>query len=146
MLKILSKQALSKKSWSRKTSNLKEDDIVSKPASSFENILFHLNALKKSQEIFDQFMEVVEEDVKKKTIVLKSHRLNDPLTANQKTYVSVQSFILKYYLNRIKSFQRASDSSIGNICGEYCKDNRDDRKVSDQICSDLIVCHNECFE
>ena len=52
------------KSWNRKTTNLNEDDSVNQPASSLENILFHLNALKKSQEMFDQFKEVVEEDVK----------------------------------------------------------------------------------
>ena len=85
MLKILSKQASSKKRWSRKTPNLNEDDSMSKPAFSFENILFRLTALKKSQEMFDEFMEVVAEDVKKKTNVLKSIRQNDQLSTNQKT-------------------------------------------------------------
>ena len=110
MLKILSKQASSEKSWSRKTLNLNEDESASQ--SAVENILFPLNALKKSQEMFDQFMEAVEEDVKKKTIVLKSLRVNDQLTTNQKTYASVQSFMLKRYSNRIKSLQRAYEKSL----------------------------------
>jgi hypothetical protein len=83
--------------------------------------------------MFDEFMEVVEEDVKKKTTVLKSLRQNNQLSTNQKTYASVQSFMLKRYLNRIKSFQRASENSIANICREYSKDNRDDKKVSDLV-------------
>ena len=112
MLKILSKEASSKKRWSRKTPYLNEDDSMSKPASSFENILFHLNTLKKSQEMFNKFVEVVEEDVKKKTTVLKSLRQNDQVSKNQKTYASVQSFMLKRYSNRIKSLQRAYEKSL----------------------------------
>ena len=78
-------------------------------------------------------MEVFEEDIKKKTTVLKSQRQNDQLSTNQKTYASVQSFMLKRYSNRIKSFQRASENSTENICGEYSKDNRNDKKVIDLV-------------
>ena len=41
--------------------------------------------------------------------------------------------MLKRYSNQIKSSQRASENSIANICAEYCKDNRDDKKVSDLV-------------
>ena len=66
MFKILSIQTSSKRT-------LKKDDRLRRTAS--ENILFHLNALKNSQEMFDEFMEVVEEDVKNKTNILKSLRI-----------------------------------------------------------------------
>ena len=133
MLKILTKQTSSKKSWSRKAPKLNEDGSDRKPISAFENILFHLNALKQSQEMFDQFMDVVEEDIRKKKTLLKSVGLNDQLSTNQKTYASVQSFMLKRYSNRIKSFHRASENSIANICEEYCKDARDDKNVANLV-------------
>ena len=113
-------------------------------------------------------MEEVEEDVKKKTIVLQSLRLNNQLSTNQKTYASVQSFMLKHYSNRIQSFQRASENSIVKVCWEFGTDNRDDRKVADlvnkhikalvkqrvrltyywfvwKIWSDWLVCHDNHF-
>jgi len=135
MLKIMTKKTPLKIIWIRKSQKLKEDESLnhSFPPSAFENILFHLNALKQSQEIFDQFMQIVEEDIKKKTKVLKSVKKSDQLSTNQKTYASVQCFMLKCYLNRIKIFQQISDNSITGICSEYCKDGRDDEKVGDLV-------------
>jgi len=124
-----------KKNWIRKSHKLKEDESLKPalPPSAFENILFHLNALKQSQEVFDQFLQIVEEDIQKKTKVLKSVKKSEQLSTNQKTYVSVQCFMLKCYLNRIKSFQQISDNSISGICAEYCKDGRNDEKVGDLV-------------
>ena len=102
MLKIFSKQTSSKKTVKRKTHNLNEDDSMRLTVSAFENILFHLYALKHSQKMFDQFMEVVEEDVKNKTNILRSLRLKNQLNTNQNTYAAVQIFMLKRYSNRIK--------------------------------------------
>ena len=82
MLKILSKQTSSKKTRNSKTYNLNKEDSLIRHAPVFENIPFHLNALKNSQEMFDQFMKVVEEDVKSKSKVLKSLRLNNQLNTN----------------------------------------------------------------
>jgi len=131
MIKIFTRQASKDNHMKRKTSAQNEDERVRacRSASAFENILFHLNALKNSQEMFDQFMEVVEGDVKNKITCLKSLKNNDFLNANQKTYAAVQIFMLKRYSKRIKSFQKASEISIGNICDKYCKDNRDDEQV-----------------
>ena len=135
MLKTMTKKTPLKKIWIRKSQKLKEDESLnhSIPPSAFENILFHLNTLKQSQEIFDQFMQIVEEDIKKKTKVLKSVKKSDQLSTNQRTYASVQCFMLNRYTNRIKTFQQISDNSIDGICVEYCKDVRDDKKVSDLV-------------
>jgi len=135
MLKIMTKKTPMKKNWIRKPQKMKEEKSLNHPLppSAFENILFHLNALKQSQEIFDQFLQIVEEDIQKKTKVLKSVKKSEQLSTNQKTYVSVQCFMLKRYLNRIKSFQQISDDSIAGICAEYCKDGGDYEKVGDLV-------------
>ena len=131
MINILTSQTSKDNSRTENKETRNEDDRVRacQSASALEILLFHLNALKNSQELFDQFMEVVEEDVKKKINCLKSVKNNDYFNTNQKTYATVQIFMLKRYSKRIKSFQKSSENSIGNICDKYCKDNRDEMKV-----------------
>eukprot|EP00092_Neocalanus_flemingeri_P087109 GFUD01109867.1.p1 GENE.GFUD01109867.1~~GFUD01109867.1.p1 ORF type:complete len:262 (+),score=60.23 GFUD01109867.1:47-832(+) len=133
MFKALSKQTSLKKCKNQNIPDPNEDDITYQHASAFKTILFHFNTLKSEQELFDQFMEVVDKDVKSKTNVLKWLRLNDHITTNQNMYAAVQIFMLKLYSTRIKSFQKASEKSFANIYEEYCKDNRDSDKVSDLV-------------
>ena len=99
MIKILKRQTSKDYSSTEKTGTRNEDDRARacQSASAFESILFHLNALKNSQEQFDQFMEIVEEDVKNKISCLKSVKNNDYFNTNQKTYATVQIFMLKRY-------------------------------------------------
>jgi len=135
MIRVLSAQASFKTTVTQKNN----EERTIQPKFSFKNILFHLNELKTSQDMFDQFLEVVEEDVKTKTKLLQLLRLNDQLSKNQNTYAAVQIFMLKRYSNRIKSFQKASDNSISNICEEYSKPGRDDDKVSDLVNKHIAV-------
>ena len=91
-----------------------------------------LDKLTLHQALFDQFLQVVQEDVKTKTKILQLLKLHDKINTNQKTYVAVQIFMLKRYSNRLRSFQKISDNSIGNICEEYGK-HRDDNKISEIV-------------
>jgi len=131
MINILTSQTSKDNSRTENKETRNEDDRVRacQSASAFEILLFHLNALKNSQELFDQFMEAVEEDVKNKISCLKSVKNNVYFNTNQKTYATVQIFMLKRYSKRIKKFQKASENSIGNICENYCNVKSDETKV-----------------
>ena len=112
MIKLLKRQTSKDNSRTEKTENRNEDDRskACQSASAFEILLFHLNSLKNSQELFDQFMEAVEEDVTNKISCLKSVKNNVYFNTNQKTYATVQIFMLKRYSKRIKKFQKISKS------------------------------------
>merc|ERR1712215_403548 len=80
------------------------------------NVLFDKSVELKFAHIeFENFITTVSEDLFTKIECLKTMKKNEMITWKDKSYASVQLFMLHQYLNRINRFQDVSRNSLDNI-------------------------------
>eukprot|EP00092_Neocalanus_flemingeri_P028562 GFUD01031018.1.p1 GENE.GFUD01031018.1~~GFUD01031018.1.p1 ORF type:complete len:284 (-),score=87.93 GFUD01031018.1:111-962(-) len=72
--------------------------------------------LRKVNTDFEQFLNVVLEDLKVKLENLKQFKTSETTTLHDRSYATLQMFMLHKYSNRIQSFKTVSIHSIENIC------------------------------
>jgi len=72
--------------------------------------------LRKVNSDFEQFLDVVLEDLKVKLEKLKKFKGSENCSIHEKSYVTLQIFMLQKYSNRIQNFKTVSVQSIERIC------------------------------
>jgi len=72
--------------------------------------------LRKVNSEFEQFLDVVLEDLKVKLEKLRKFKASDTSNIHDKSYATLQIFMLQKYSNRIHNFKTVSVQSIERIC------------------------------
>ena len=72
--------------------------------------------LKKVHADFEQFLNVVVDDLKEKVEKLKAFRVSEGIGVHEKNYTNLQIYMMDKYSSRIESFRTISCHSIESIC------------------------------
>jgi len=72
--------------------------------------------LRKVNSDFEQFLDVVLEDLKVKSENLRKFKASETSNMHDKSYATLQIFMLQKYSNRIQNFKTVSVQSIERIC------------------------------
>lgn len=91
-----------------------------------------LKALGEAQVDFEQFTVAVVEDLTIKLANLKRFKLSESATIHERSYATLQIFMLQKYSNRIASFKNVSTKSIENICRKF-EENEPMEKLQDYV-------------
>lgn len=96
---------------------------VSKETTELEVVFKQFENLRKSHEDFEKFLDVVLSDLMVKMEGLKRIRECEKSKRNDKSYASVQLFMLTQYNHRINRFKIVADDSLDDICKKHGKEN-----------------------
>jgi len=72
--------------------------------------------LRKVNTEFEQFLDVVQDDLKVKLEKLRKFKASDNSSIHERSYATLQIFMLQKYSNRIHNFKTVSVQSIETIC------------------------------
>ena len=88
--------------------------------------------LKKIHSEFEQFLNVVVEDLSEKMENLQKYKNSDTVSAHDKNFVNLQLYMLVKYKNRIENFKTVSSRRVETICLAHNK------KSSSDSVTDLV--------
>jgi hypothetical protein len=90
--------------------------------NQFDLLFEKFDNLKKSAEDFENFLSVVSNDLIAKTEALKNLKNNESTKRNDRSFASVQLFMLSQYSHRINRFRTVSRISLENIRKKHEKE------------------------
>ena len=109
---------------------LKINQYSSDKLSDDINKLFkNYNALNNVHSEFEKFIHIVSTDLQTKIDCLKNVKNNENINWNDKSYASVQLFMLYQYSHRVNRFRDVSLDSLENICNKFSKGEKTDTLV-----------------
>jgi len=96
---------------------------VLEETTELEIVFKQFENLRKSHEDFEKFLDVVLSDLTVKMEGLKRIRECEKSKRNDKSYASVQLFMLTQYNHRVNRFKIVADDSLDDICKKHGKEN-----------------------
>ena len=119
----------------RITITITDTDDMELPENQLEAVFKQFENLRKAQTDFEQFLIMVRKDLKTKSESLKKLKTCETSNRSDKSYASVQLFMLSQYKHRMNKFENVSRKSIENISMK----NHSDIKVDDLVSKHINI-------
>jgi len=94
--------------------------------------------LAKTQEEFEKFVKVIEDDLRVKTDRMKTFKKAETVARKDKNYASLQLFMLAKYMNRVNRFKEVNAKSLDAIQEEVEKKDGSVEKIGDLVATHVL--------